>query len=444
MSTGTALSVKQAAQAIRDGEISSVDLVRACLDRIVEFNDGIEAWVHIDPGFALAQAEEADRLRTAGRDLGPLHGVPVGIKDIIDTADLRTERGSEIFAGRQPDTDAVLVSALRQAGAVILGKTVTAEMAVLTPGKTKNPFDPTRTPGGSSSGSAAAVAAYMVPAAIGTQTNGSVIRPASYCGVYAYKPTFGMISRTGVLSQSAPLDTVGVFARSLEDLACVAEPMMVFDDRDPAMTPVAWPHLNAGVAAEPPAPPKFAFVRTPVWDQAEETTKDAFRELMDALNEDRAAVDLLDLPSNFNDAHENHRRIMEFDLARSYADAYETGKLSALLMQIIERGRLVTESEYADALVAAKVCAATLAQLGEDYDALITPSATGEAPLGLDATGSPTFCTLWTYTGAPALNLPLMEGPNGLPLGVQLVSHPGDDAALLRTARGLLNTLEIE
>ena len=215
----TTLTATAAADAIRKGELSAETLVRACLERIAAREDDVQAWAHVDPELALAQAREADAALRAGEATGALHGVPVGVKDIFDTADMPTENGSPIFAGRRPERDATCVAALRDAGAVIMGKTVTTELALLTPAKTRNPRNLAHTPGGSSAGSAAAVADHMVPAALGSQTAGSIMRPASFCGVYGFKPTLGLVPRAGVLMQSHTLDTVGLYARSIEDLA---------------------------------------------------------------------------------------------------------------------------------------------------------------------------------------------------------------------------------
>lgn len=429
------------ARRIRDGEISSRDAVQACLDRIAEFEDTVQAWVHLDPDHALLQADAVDEHRRRGLPLGPLHGLPVAVKDIVDTADYPTECGTKLYSGRTPSEDAAVVARLREAGAVILGKTVTTELAVYSPGKTTNPHDAARTPGGSSSGSAAAVASFMAPLAIGSQTNGSVIRPASFCGVFGYKPTHGLISRHGVLKQSGPLDTIGVMARTLEDLALIAEPLMAYDDRDPAMRPAAHPRISRILAEEPPVEPRLAFVRSPVWDQTEETTRDAFRELVEHVGD---RVDLLELPSVFDDAHEDHRRIMEADLAASFAREYADGKdqLSGILCQMIERGQKVLATEYNGAVARVAHLNAALDAIFEDYDAILTPSAAGEAPVGLEGTGSPAFCTIWTLCGVPALNLPVLRGPNGMPIGAQLVSYRGDDARLFRTARWLLGILE--
>ena len=276
------LGARDARELIEKGLLSSRELVESCLARIDELEPTIGAWAHLDRERALRQADAADEFRKSGRPTGALHGLPIGIKDIIDTADFPTERGTVLHQGRRPQQDATLVSLLKEAGAIILGKTVSTEMAVYAPGKTRNPHNPEHTPGGSSSGSAAAVAAAMVALSVGTQTNGSVIRPASYCGVYGFKPSFARISRHGVLEQSPPLDTIGVFARDLDDLALIADVLMRFDARDAAMKPLAPPCIGRIMAGEVPANPHFAFVRTPVWDQVEAVTRDALRELIEA------------------------------------------------------------------------------------------------------------------------------------------------------------------
>jgi len=317
---------------------------------------------------------------------------------------------------------------------------VTTELAVYSPGKTRNPHDPERTPGGSSSGSAAAVAAFMAPLAIGTQSNGSVIRPASYCGVYGYKPSHGLISRHRVLRQSPPLDQVGVFARTVEDAALVAERIMGFDDRDPDMRPGARPALVGTLAEEPPVPPRLAFVKTPVWDQADKDTQEAFAALVARLGE---IVVEIDLPEMFRDTVALHRTIMEADLAGSFEREYAQGKerLSPILREMIERGQKVPAVEYDRALRRVPALNRALDPLFERHEAVITPATTGEAPVGLESTGSPIFCTIWTLCGMPAITLPVLAGAHGMPMGVQLVGAKGDDARLLRTARRLANLL---
>jgi Asp-tRNA(Asn)/Glu-tRNA(Gln) amidotransferase A subunit family amidase len=435
------LSATEAAEAIRSGDITCEELVQACVERIAEIEDKVQAWTYLDTGYALEKAREADLARSEGEALGPLHGVPVGVKDIFDTDDMPTENGTVLHAGRRPDFDATAVSLLRQAGAVILGKTVTAELAVFSPGKTRNPHDPERTPGGSSSGSAAAVAAHMVPLAVGNQTNGSVIRPASFCGVFGYKPTHGLISRHLVLPLSRRLDQIGVFARTVDDAALIAEQLMAFDDRDPDMRPRTRPTLVKTAAEEPPVTPHLAFVRSPVWDQAGDDTEAAFAELVEILGENAAEVEL---PEPFKDAVEWHRTIMAADIARNLAAEYDTGKdkLSATLQEMIEYGQKCLAVDYNRAVDRIPILNALLNQVFERYDAILTPAAVGEAPVGLGSTGNPIFCTIWTLCGMPAIACPILQGPNGMPIGAQLVGPRGDDARLLRTARWLAEVVE--
>lgn len=426
----------EAARAIREGEVSSEELVSTSLARIDEHEQSIGAWTHLNPGYALNQAQEADGMREEGKPLGPLHGVPVGIKDIIDTADMPTEDGTPLHAGRQPVADSTVVQFLREAGAIIMGKTVTTEMACYHPGKTTNPHDPARTPGGSSSGSAAAVASFMVPLAVGTQTNGSVIRPASFCGVHGFKPSHAFISRHGILSLSRFLDQVGVFARSIEDVALIADVLMGYDDLDPDMRIRSRPGLVETAMAEPPVEPRFAFVKTPVWDLADDDVKEGFEELVEHLGESAEEVAL---PGHFDKAVECHRMIMEADIARNLHDEYERGKekISPVLREMIEQGRKVLAVDYNRAVPQRRFLNGLLGQIFEMFDAIITPAAPGEAPEGLDATGNPIFSTIWTLCGVPAVTLPILEGVNGMPIGVQVIGPMGDDARLLRTARWL-------
>ncbi len=376
-----------------------------------------------------------------GKALGPLHGVPIGIKDIFDTGDMPTEFGSALWAGRTPRQDAAAVARLRSAGAVIMGKTVTTEYAYFHPGKTHNPHDPERTPGGSSSGSAAAVAAHMVPGAIGSQTNGSVIRPAAFCGVVGFKPTHGLIPRSGALLLSRALDHVGVFARTVADAALLAETLAGFDEEDADTRPIARPPLGAVAASEPPLPPRFAFVRSPAWKHAEPVTGEAFDELVAALGE---AVSEVELGEGFDRAIDMHRTVMEVEMTHNLHRDYEKGrdKLSPMLRGLIERGRAILAIDYTRALAGAAPLNRALDALFDEYDAILTPAAPGEAPRGLDSTGNPAFCTIWTYLGTPAVTLPLLQGQSGMPLGVQLVARRGNDARLLRTASWLAKTVE--
>ena len=431
------LGAAEAAEAISQGRISSEDLVETCLARIDEVEESVQAWAFLDPEHARSQARAADEARRRGQPLGALHGVPVGIKDVIDTADMPTEDGTVLHAGRRPRQDATVVSLLRAAGAVVLGKTVTTELALYTPGKTRNPHDPGRTPGGSSSGSAAAVAADMVPLALGTQTNGSIIRPASYCGVVGYKPTHGLISRTGILRQSRALDHVGVFARSLPDAALLAQELMVFDAQDLDMRPRARPRLADFVSSPLPLPPRLAFVKTPMWDQASSDTQNAFAELVESLGD---RVTEVTLPEQFAEGVELLQLIMEADLALSFAPEYERGQLqlSPALRAMLERGRRHLAVDYNRALARIAVYNAALDDVFHEMHAIVTPATTGVAPRGLESTGSPVFCSLWTLCGLPAVTVPIMQCPEGMPLGVQLVGPRGDDARLLQCARWLV------
>ncbi len=435
------MTASAAGEAIRRGELTSEQLVAACLGRIAEVEHRVGAWTWLDPDHALAQARAADARRRSGAALGALHGIPVGIKDIFDTADMPTENGTVLHAGRRPAEDATAVALLRAAGAVIMGKTVTAELAVYAPGKTTNPHDARRTPGGSSSGSAAAVAANMVPLAIGTQTNGSVLRPASYCGVYGFKPSHGSISRHGVLKQSLALDHPGVFARSVDDIALIARELFAHDGRDPDVPPQAGLALAGDWRFPQRRQPRIAFVRTPQWPQASAATRDAFLTLAAQWSD---FVREVELPPEFESAVQWHRTIMEADLASSFAAEYASGKdqLSAALREMIERGQRHLAVDYSRARDGTAALRLALAGLFSQYDAVLAPATQGVAPVGLESTGSPMFCTIWTLCGVPAISLPMLRGEDGLPLGVQLVAAKGEDANLLRIAKWLAQRVE--
>jgi Asp-tRNA(Asn)/Glu-tRNA(Gln) amidotransferase A subunit family amidase len=434
------LTAIAAAERIVSGDISAEDYTGACLERIAAVDDTVHAFVHLDPDDALAQARALDERRRNGASLGPLHGVPVGIKDIFDTADYPTECGSPLLKGRRPRRDCTAVARLRAAGAVIIGKTVTTEFAYFHPGATRNPHDPERTPGGSSSGSAAAVAAGMVPLAIGSQTNGSMIRPAAYCGVYGSKPTHGTISRHGALCLSRHLDHIGTFARSLADTALLLEVLAGYDPEDDATRPVAAPAFLETVGEEPPMPPRFAFVRTPIWEKADASARAALEALVDALGGQAASVDL---PDAFAAAWDDQRVIMATDMAHNFGAMVARGDEAAsskTLRDFLAEGSATTAVRYLAARDNARRYAAGISEIFKEYDAIITPAATGAAPKGM-ATGSPIFNSLWTLTGLPALSLPLLTDEGGLPLGVQLIGERGDDARLLRTANWLVNEL---
>ncbi|HYE91686.1 MAG TPA: amidase [Terriglobales bacterium] len=435
------LSATDAAALIRDGRVTALEYVEGLLDKIREVDPQVQAWTFLDPEHARAQARDADEYRLSGRPIGPLHGVPVGLKDIIDTGDMPTENGSVLHAGRTPSKDAAVVQMLRAAGAIMMGKTVTTEFATRTPGKTRNPHNPAHTPGGSSSGSAAAVAAHMVPLALGSQTSGSTIRPASYCGVYGLKPTHGLIPRPGMFQLSRTLDHVGLFARSVEDIALLLEQVTGYDERDPDTRPRPRVPYTAIAAEEPPLPPVFAFVKTPRWAQVDADARDAFAELVQTLG---GQVEEIELVSGSDEALGWHEAISGAEIAAGLQREWDLGRegLSPALQSRIERGRAVAAVDYLHALARIPQINASLTELFEQrYDAILTPAAHGTAPAGLGNTGDPVFCALWTMIGMPALSVPLMTGANGLPLGVQLVGPRHGDARLLRTARWLVTHL---
>lgn len=431
------MDASEAAQRIRDGVLTSEELVQDCLERIRALEPKVQAWQFLDEEHALAQARACDERKRGGEPVGPLHGVPVGVKDIIDTADMPTENGTALHEGRTPRDDAAVVRMLRAAGAVILGKTVTTECAYFNPGKTRNPHNPEHTPGGSSSGSAAAVGAGMVPLALGSQTAGSVIRPAAFCGAYGFKPTHGLIPRTGVLALSRTLDHVGLFARSIDDLALLLEQLQGHDERDPDTRPRARIPFRSVAGEEPPLEPMFAFVKTPHWERMDPDAKEAYAELREALGKQVEEVQVF---VSGNEPWDWHRTIMEAEMAANLEPLWSEGaeKLSEKLRALLERGKETRALDYQRAL---RRIAPTVEGFDElfmqRYDAIITPPALGTAPKGLASTGDPAFCSVWTLLGMPAITLPLMQGENGLPLGVQLVGRKGHDARLLRTARWL-------
>lgn len=433
-----ALTATQAATQIASGALSGEDYTAFCIGRIEASEPAIQAFAHFDPAHALAQARAGDEWRRSGRPIGPLHGVPVAIKDIIDTKDYPTECGSKAMSGRRPRADATLVAKLREAGAVIVGKTVTTEFAYFHPGKTRNPHDPERTPGGSSSGSAAAVAAGMVPLAIGTQTNGSIIRPGSFCGVFSLKPSHGVVSRAGILPLSRTLDHPGPFARSLDDLALAMDVIAGYDPNDPDTQPLGGRNFRQIAAEDFPLAPRLAFVRTPMWDKADADTREAFEELVAGLGDD---CPTFDLPERYIAGWDAQRTIMAAEMTHNLgAVADRAGEqVSATFHALMDEGRKISATRYLAALAERDILREAIEGFfQQEYTAFITPSARGEAPKGLDTTGDPVFCTLWSLLGLPAVNLPLLAGKNGMPVGVQLIGARADDARLLRTANWLV------
>jgi Asp-tRNA(Asn)/Glu-tRNA(Gln) amidotransferase A subunit family amidase len=392
--------------------------VAACLDRIALREATVEAWAFLDPEAALARARARDRESVRG----PLHGLPVGIKDIMDTADMPTAYGTPIYAGYRPRADAACVALLRAAGAVPIGKTVTTEFATTFAGKTRNPHDAARTPGGSSSGSAAAVADLMVPAALGTQTMGSVIRPAAYCGVVGFKPSFGMVNRAGIKPQAESIDTVGIFGRSVDAVARIT-----------AVLARAEPEPFRGMAARPP---RFGVYRGPDWQHIEPCADAAIDVAARCFSKAGATVREIGTSPLLRDALDAHLIVVTFELAAAlaYEWAAHRGELSPILTELIERGRAHTYERY---LAAQAVAAESRRWIGaqfSDFDAWITASAPGEAPEGFD-TGDPVFNRVWSLLHVPAITLPAGAGPHGMPVGIQLIGRFGADADFLRTAR---------
>ena len=429
------LGVKQALQGLREGRFTSEALVRDCLTHIARLDPKIEAWAWLKSEAALETARSADHHRRAGKQ-GALLGVPVAIKDIIDVRGVPTRMGSPVFEDNIPSTSARVVRRWEEAGAVLLGKTVTAELAYFSPGKTRNPWNPAHTPGGSSSGSAAAVAARFVPAALGTQTNGSVIRPAAFCGVVGYKPSAGLISRSGILKFSHTLDQVGVFTRGVADAAVVASALIGRTPDDPdslsdfALVPQ---DLDPKPLFQPP---RLAAVRSPAWHLADADQQENFLQSVATLRRAGTAVEAAVLPDAFQRAHDVHRTIMHYEGARTFAALQDQhrDRLSAELNRLIDDGAKITEAAYYAALESRTRLQGELGDFLRRYDAVLTPPARGEAPATLAHTGDPAFCTLWTLCGVPALTIPSGLGAHGMPLGLQLVGGYLQDARLLQVA----------
>jgi amidase len=427
------LGLTEMLRAYREGRATVQELVESCSARIAALEPRIQAWEWFDPSRAMAEAEE----RAGGilADL-PLFGIPVGVKDIVATRGIPTRMGSRIFAGHVPTHSAWVVRRLEALGGLVMGKTVTTEFAYRQPGKTRNPWNPAHTPGGSSSGSAAAVAAGFVPVAIGTQTLGSVIRPAAFCGVVGFKPTFGAISRTGIHPFSATLDTVGVFARSVADAAWFGACLMGYDSKDEATGTKGATHLLRVPLETLAAPPRLAVVKTPKWPLATEAQRNHFTECVALLKNAGAAVREVPLPRAFDDAWNNVMTIVARDATKSFAsiESRHRIRLSPPLIELLDRGHRVKPEEYAKARTRREEYRRWLDGLFDGCDAIVTIPAPGEAPEGLASTGDATFCSLWTQTALPAVTIPSGRGPRGLPLGLQLVGRYREDERTLQVA----------
>jgi Asp-tRNA(Asn)/Glu-tRNA(Gln) amidotransferase A subunit family amidase len=419
------LTLRDAALRIRSGRLTSVAYVRSLISRIDALEPAILAWQWFDRKRALARAAEADSADTPMRLAHPLHGIPVAVKDNIYTAGIPTEMGCRAYAGYVPDETADVVARLESAGAIMFGKTVTTEAAFMVPSRTRNPWNASHTPGGSSSGSAAAVAAGFVAGALGTQTNGSVIRPAAFCGIVGYKPSADQISARGVMPFSPTLDQPGVFARNVADAAFLAS---CLTEHRSAITPDVKPLRSA---------PKLAAVRSPVWYLAAEEQRAQFEADIRRLRDAGASVDVLEIPGEFDGSHKVHRTIMLYEAARAAkkARAVSRAGFSEYLNKALDEGEAIRDADYRDALKTRIQLQQSLAHFFDrGYSAIITPPAPGEAPATLEVTGDPKFCTIWTLVGVPAITIPVGKGPTGMPLGMQLVGAAEEENYLLATA----------
>jgi amidase len=422
------LTATELTRAIATGATTCEAVVRDCLERIDARENDVHAWATVDPELALRQARALDRAGAPLRDR-PLHGVPIGVKDIIDTADLPTEMGSPIYRGHRPSTDAACIALARAAGAVILGKTMTCEFAGMTPGATTNPHNIAHTPGGSSSGSGAAVADFMVPVAFGTQTGGSVLRPASYCGVFGFKPTFGAFNRRGVYPAAESLDTLGLIARSLDDIELLS-----------AVLELRMPSQPQSLER----PPCIGLCHTPLWTSAQPETVAAIEDAAEKLSKAGAQIRTIALPDEFSGLrHAARETINNYERAAAMAHEWTAHRdlISDRLRKRIELGRAMPHADYVAALRLGESCRARLPALFEHVDVLLAPCANGEAPRGLAETGDPGFPTIWTILYTPALSMPTHRGPNGLPVGIQLVAQRRDDRRLLACAHWIWQRL---
>ncbi len=414
------LTASEIVAAIAARKTSAEAVARACLDHIAAREPQVGAWHFFDPDLVLKQARACD----ASGKVGPLQGVPVAIKDIIDTADMPTEYGTPIHKGHRPRIDAAVVALTRRAGGIIMGKTVTTEFANRFPGKTRHPRDPARTPGGSSSGSAAAVGDSMVPLGVGTQTTGSTIRPAAFCGCVGYRPTWGDIRCHGVMEASGSLDTVGLIARSVEDIALYRDVLL-------GVTPQP-------LAANIMSPPRIGFCRTPFWDQCEPYTQKSLEDCAAKLAQAGAKVSDVTLPEDFKRIDDAHRWVSSFEFARNRA--WEIDHHYEMISQTLRDNRLkdglaCSFEKYRESRSFLARMRRALHDVFDDYDVLLAPSAAGEAPIGLNSTGNASHCVLWTSTHVPCMTLPLFSGPNGLPVGAQLIAARNHDPLLFEAAR---------
>ena len=432
----SSLSAYELSLKLKSGEISSIDLCKSYIDRIKKFEKDVKAWQFFDEKLLLEKAAEADDYRKSGKPLGPLHGMPIAIKDIIGTYDMPTECGTVFRKKKSSSQDSEIVNLLKNAGAIVMGKTVTCELAYIHPSKTRNPHDYSRTPGGSSSGSAAVVASYMSHLSIGSHTGGSVIRPASYCGVVGYKPSYGLISRSGVLKVSDKLDTIGVFGRSVKDVALLTKSLIRKDLYDASTIYFSSDRMLDVCEEKLEFDPKFIFYKTKNWKNINKKSQEAFEFLIKSFKKN---IEIYDEPSYFKEIPKYHQIIHEVDMANNFQIYYDKdkSKLSKEMNDAISRGLKYSAKDYSDAIDFMKQSYESYKEVFEDYYGILTPSSNGVADKGLGSTGSADFQKIWTYLGLPAISLPLLTGENDLPLGLQLVGNKFDDLRFLGTAKWL-------
>ena len=413
------LTASEVAAAVNAGKTTCEAVTRACIDRIAARDKQVQAWQYFDPEQALAAARALDRSGIKG----PLLGVPFNVKDIIDTSDMPTEYGSPIYAGFRPRADAACVALSRKAGAVLLGKAVTTEFANFHPSRTHNPLDLTRTPGGSSAGSAAAVADFMVALSVGSQTSGSTVRPASFCGVYGYRPTLGELRCAGMMEAAASLDTVGLIARSIEDIALYRDVLL-------GTPPVP-------IAGKTSAP-RIGFCRTHLWPLLEPSTQKLFENAAQKLARAGATVTDVDLPKDFEGIPDAHRLISGFEFARNLT--WEVENHWDKISETLRKGRLTdglscSYEAYLEARALAERCRQLIAPILDNYDVLLTACATGEAPVGFATTGNAKLALIWTTMHVPAISVPAFSGPNGMPVGAYIIGKLHRDRELFAFAR---------
>lgn len=434
--TSSNWSVGQYQQQLSQAAVQLPAYYQAHVQYTQEADHTLQAFVSLDAPAIAEQAQQLQYQKSSGDAVGALFGVPIAVKDIIATLDFPTACGSALYSGRYADLDATVVHRLRQQGAIIYGKTVTTEFATFHPGPTRNPHDLDRSPGGSSSGSAAAVAAGLVPVALGSQTNGSVIRPASYCGVYGFKPSFGELPRTGVWEQSPSLDQLGLFARSIEDLARVGEIMAGDDQQDRASRGRGLRHWHRQAMSHPAQTPKFGFMRTPWWDQMDAEAQQACTAFVNTLP---GMVEWVDMPSGFERVVGWHSQVNEAELANALTFEYLHHKeaLSSSLQSRIHKAHSISAQDYLFAKSRIPYVNTAFDAFFEQYSAILTPAALGAAPMGLASTGNPIMQTLWTFAGLPTVSLPLLMVQEGLPLGIQAIGGYLRDGPLLQACRCL-------